>query len=393
MNNSKDNSNLLTTTCPGCSCLCDDIEVSVEDSKIKGVSNACRKGASLFLNANSAPCDIETAIDGAIRILKEARNPAIFGLDNTTLEAQHVAIKLARKLDCMIEDYSQIRYGNLFELLRSSKIPTCTLDEVRDRADISIFWGSDAMNAQPRHLSRFSYFPRGEHKQKGWEFDRHAVTIDLYRSSTAKVTKEYLKVEPGNDALLMNEIMDVLSQKPPRSKDVLHFVNEIRKAAFGVIFAGTGLIQGLNRELGELVEFMQKLNEYGEFRLIPMVVGYNMRGFVETAGNSNLEVKGLFQQALLDDKIDAALIVGADPLSDLPYPVSGKLRDIKTIVIDPRVTPTTEIADVVIHGATPAIDAGGHAMRMDGVEFEFAPCINGELPSDEMILEMILEGL
>jgi len=380
----------LTTTCPGCSCLCDDVEVSVDGSSIKSVNNACRKGASLFLNTNHNPCDIETAIDDAIRILKEAENPAIFGIDNTTLEAQRVAIKLAKKLGCMIEDYSQILYANLFDLLHSSKIPTCTLDEVRDRADMSVFWGSDAMNSQPRHLSRFSYFPRGEHKQKGWEFDRHAVTIDLYRSSTAKVTKEFLNVEPGADGALMDEIMNVLSKKPPRSKEVLHFVNEIKKAKFGVIFTGTGLIQGLNRDLDKLVEFMQKLNEHGEFGIIPMVKGYNMRGFVEMMRGRGYES---FQQALLDSKIDAALMVGADPVSDLPYPASKKLLDIKTIVIDPRKTPTTEIADLVIHGAITGVDTGGRAMRMDGVEFEFAPCIEGNLPPDDLILEKILEGL
>ncbi len=385
----------ITTTCPGCSCLCDDVEVVVEGSSIKSVNNACRKGASLFLNAKPPLNDgIDAAIDEAIEILRGAKNPAIFGLDNTTIEAQRMAIEISKKLDCLIDDYSRIIYGDLLDLILSSKIATCTLDDVRDRADISIFWGSDLMNSQPRHLSKFSYFPRGEHKQKGWEFDRHAVVIDIYRSSSAKVTKEFFRIDKGGDSAFMDEILGTLSGKPPSSKELLRLVNEIKKADFGVIFAGSGLISGLNRDTERLVSFMEKLNEYGEFCTIPMVKPYNMRGFAETMKGSDRELKESFQQALVNQEVDAALIVGADPLSDLPYPVSKKLLEIKTIVIDPRTTPTTEIADVVIHGATTGIDGGGSARRMDGVEFKLKPCcIVGDVMSDDAILKRIMEGL
>jgi len=385
----------LTTTCPGCSCICDDIEVSVEDSKIKSVSNACRKGAALFLNAKPQSNDgIDDEIDEAIEILRRAKKPAIFGLDNTTIEAQQIAIEIAKELDCLIDDYSRILYGDLLDLVLSSKIPTCTLDDVRDRADISIFWGSDAMNSQPRHLSKFSYFPRGEHKQKGWEFDRHAVVIDLYRSSRAKVCSEFFKIDQGGDAAFMDAILGTLSGKPPSSKELLRLINEIKKANFGVIFAGSGLISGLNRDTEKLVGFMEKLNEYSEFCTIPMVKAYNMRGFVETINDSGLERGEPFPQALVNQDVDAALIVGADPLSDLPFPVSRKLREIKTIVIDPRTTPTTEIADVVIHSVINGIFGEGSVRRMDGVEFKLKPCciVGGGL-SDEAILKRIMEGL
>ncbi|RJS72426.1 MAG: formylmethanofuran dehydrogenase subunit B [Candidatus Syntrophoarchaeum sp. WYZ-LMO15] len=383
----------VTATCPGCSCLCDDIEVVIEESEIREVGNACRKGASLFLNADHPAYDLDAAIDEAIEILKNAKSPAIFGLDNTTIEAQRIAIKISEKLGCMIEDYSSIRYGDLLNLVISSRIKTCTLDDVRDRADISIFWGSDAMSSQPRHLSRFSYFPRGEHKQKGWEFDRYAISIDIYRSPTAKVCREFLKVSPGQDPALMDEILGILSGKPPGSKELLKFSNEIKKADFGVIFAGSGLIHGLNRDMDKLIWFMEGLNEYGEFYLIPMVKGYNMRGFVEMMKRAQRQIEGSFLRALLDGGIDAALIVGADPMSDLPYSLSKKLLDIQTIVIDPRDTPTTEIADLVIHTGIAGVDNGGSAMRMDGVEFELVPCIERDTPSDEAVLTRILEGL
>ena len=115
-------------------------------------------------------------------------------------------------------------------------------------------------------------------------------------------------------------------------------LDQIKKADFGVIFAGSGLIHGLNRDMDKLIWFMEGLNEYGEFYLIPMVKGYNMRGFVEMMKRAQRQIEGSFLRALLDGGIDAALIIGADPMSDLPYSLSKKLLDIQTIVIDPRDT-------------------------------------------------------
>jgi formylmethanofuran dehydrogenase subunit B len=145
--------------------------------------------------------------------------------------------------------------------------------------------------------------------------------------------------------------------------------------------------------MDKLIGFMEKLNEYCEFYLMPMVKDYNMRGFVEMFRNSALDTEKTFPRALMDEEVDAALIVGADPIGNFPYPILQKLLSIPKIVIDPKITPSTETADVTIHPAVNGVYAGGSAIRMDGVEFKIDALLEGNVPSDETILKKILEGL
>jgi len=59
--------------------------------------------------------DVDTAIEKAIEILKDAKNPAIYGLDTTVVEAQSLAIEVAEKLNGYIDDNSSFCLGELVE--------------------------------------------------------------------------------------------------------------------------------------------------------------------------------------------------------------------------------------------------------------------------------------
>ena len=70
-------------TCPICGCVCDDLEVTVEDGQIKKVKNACVLSISKFMNFNGEhrlmepmirkngelqPVTLEEAVDEAVQI-------------------------------------------------------------------------------------------------------------------------------------------------------------------------------------------------------------------------------------------------------------------------------------------------------------------------------------
>jgi len=85
---------------------------------------------------------------------------------------------------------------------------------------------------------------------------------------------------------------------------------------------------------------------------------------------------------------DAAFIVASDPVSNFPKAASDHLANIPTIVIDPRYTPTTEIAEVVIPAAYAGIEAEGIAYRMDLVPLRLRKLVEppeGCLPDVEII--------
>ena len=106
-----------TTVCTACSCLCDDIGIQIEDDIVRRGENACRKGSAFIYatqfekrrnrhSIEGQEVNLEQAIDRAAAELSRATHPLIFGLDNSSLEAQEVGIELAKRLGCSIDDTS-----------------------------------------------------------------------------------------------------------------------------------------------------------------------------------------------------------------------------------------------------------------------------------------------
>jgi formylmethanofuran dehydrogenase subunit B len=134
---------------------------------------------------------------------------------------------------------------------------------------------------------------------------------------------------------------------------------------------------------------------------------YNMRGF-----NQNLfEETGYINrvkfssgevmhgpeysvvEVLRQKAVDAALVIGADPLSSLPRSVVRYLEEIPLIVIDPCQTLTSTKANVTIPCGLVGVETGGSAVRMDGVEIEVKQIVDTDRLSDEEIMTRISEAL
>lgn len=401
-------------TCPGCALLCDDIEVIVENNTIKETKNACRRGAArikgcvnrLAPSIAQKPSDIESAIRKAAEIIGNAKSPMLFGFSNSTCEAQVKGIQLAKKLGAIIDDTSSFCQGLLIEKILQKKFRTCTLEDVRNKADVLVYWGSDAQDSEPRHLSRFSYFPRGESRQRGYEEDRVAIAIDVRESNTAKICKgHFYRIQPKGDREFILALMDALSGKVPayEPKKILELAATLRKAEFGVIFVGIGLTYSIKEDFDILVALADKLPN---FHIMPMVGHYNMRGFNENLFRETGFVNRIkfnsktvhdnrysIVEALREKSIDALLVAGSDPLSSLPRSLIRHLASIPVICIDPCVTMTSKIAAVTIPCAASGIESGGTAVRMDGKKIELSKMIESDYPTDEELLVLLMEAL
>ncbi len=404
--------------CTGCSLLCEDIELALKTGTVSQAKNLCRKGyghfQALFTERTEPMVDgqkvsIDQAISRAAEILKEAKKPLLYGWSNSTLEAQRVGIDLARKLNATIDDTSSFCQGLLMERVLTGKIPTCTLDDVRNYADTSVFWGADPSNSHPRHLSRFAYYPRGEKRQKSYEEERNCVVIDVRKSATATLCPNYyFRVPPGGDAEFIGALMAVLEGKIPRfgdKKRMIELGTVLRKTEYGVIFPGLGLIYSLQEKMDLLEALVAKLNEITTFKVVPMVGHYNMRGFNQLL----LDETGFINRVAFSEgkathgpensvveaskNCDAALVIGSDPLSALPFKTARRLAKVPLIAIDPRRSLTTDAAKVVIPSAMYGLEAGGSAIRMDGVRIEFEPFMKSDLMTDEQILTRIKEAI
>ena len=406
------------TTCTGCSLLCEDIELALKTGAITQAKNLCRKGQghfqALFTERTRPMIDgqevsLDEAIGKAAEILKTANLPLLYGWSNSALEAQAVGIDLAKKLGATIDDTSSFCQGILMERVLTGKMPTCTLDDVRNYADTSVFWGADPSNSHPRHLSRFAYYPRGEKRQKSYEEERTCIAVDVRKSATARLCSNYyFRLAPGQDAEFIEAILAVLEGKIPKfgdKKRMIELGTILRKTEYGVIFPGLGMVYSLQEKMDLLEKLVIKLNEITTFKVIPMVGHYNMRGFNQLL----LDRTGFINRVSFKDgaashgpessmiaaakRCDAALVIGSDPLCALPFATARALAKVPLIAIDPRRSLTTDAAKVVIPSAIYGLEAGGTAIRMDGVKIAFEPAIKSDLLSDEQVLTRIMEAI
>jgi formylmethanofuran dehydrogenase subunit B len=382
--------------CTGCALLCDDVRVEENDCR-----HACRIGdAHITSNAqieamvDQSPVAMDAAIRSAAEILVSAEKPVFVGFGNSVTEAQATGIELAEKVGAGIKTF----HTGIFDDILNGRVKTCTLPEVRDYADVIVFLGCDPMNTHPRLLSKYAYYPRGEKRQHGWEEDRTAISIDLRFSHTASICKDAYTIDPNRQIEFMDALMDALSNKVPKTtydkKRILKLAGKLKKAEFGVIFAGTSA-----PPRDATVRLMDRLNESSDFRLLPLAPGYNLRSIAEQlhqlhnrpgdgGGGSGSSSSGSGSSSGTNlHEADCILCIGFDLMNSLPaHGINGKM-----IVIDPNETLTSRYADVVIPCAAGGIDAAGSAVRMDGELVELPLIRESERMSDGAILKRLLE--
>jgi len=417
--------------CPFCGTLCDDIVCKVEDNEIVGTYNACRIGHSKFMHDEDATLykkahirkadgelvevEMDEAIEKAAQILANAKRPLLYGWSSTECEAQAAGVELAEEVKGVIDNTASVCHGPSLLAVHDTGYPVCTLGEVKNRADVVIYWGCNPMHAHPRHMARYVY-SRGFFRERG-RADRKLIVVDPRVSDTSKLADVHLQVEYGKDYELLDAIRAAMKgHKIPYEtvagvpRDLIYQAVEILKnAQYGNLFFGMGITQtrGKHRNIDAGIMTVEDLNEYGgKFTLIPMRGHYNVNGFNQVCtwqsgypfcvdfatgyARYNPGETGANDQ-LQNKEADAMFVIASDPGAHFPQKALQRMVEIPVIAVEPHRTPTTELADVIIPPAQVGINAEGTAYRMDGVPIRMKKVVDTELLSDKEIVERILE--
>jgi formylmethanofuran dehydrogenase subunit B len=418
--------------CPFCGTLCDDIKVVLDGNQIVDTMNACIIGNEKFKSAGAghrinqplereegttqfAPVSYDYAIEKSAQILAKAKRPLFYGWSSTSCEAQEVGNELAEVCGGVTDNTASVCHGPSVLAIQTVGAPMCTLGEVKNRADLIIYWGCNPIHAHPRHMSRYSIYPRGFFTERGFD-DRTLVVVDPRPTDTAKQADIYVQVEQGKDY----ELLDAL-RTATRGEDIPDVVAGVKKEQikelaelaktkkFGLLFFGMGVTQttGKHRNIDIAISWVADMNKYTKFNLIPMRGHYNVtgsgqvmtwqsgfpfamdfsRGYPrynpgETAANDILQRQ----------ECDAAMIIASDPGAHFPVSSMKWFAKIPTITIDPHYTPTTGVSNIVIPSTIVGIEEEGTAYRMDNVPIRCRKVVNGPegMLSDEEILQKIL---
>ena len=404
---------MTNLVCTGCGSLCDDIQVEIAEDRITRIENACAKGAA-FLYALDNPnrrttclvrhkeVPLERAIEEAKHLLSGARRPLIFGLDNSTLEAQAKAIHLARKLGAVIDDVSSFSYGALIRGLLDGSPRSCSLSQIKDKADLLIYLGSNPLHSHPRHLSKFSYYSYTDYDEAGWIPKVKLACIDVRETELSSICRPSFRLAPGGDREFIREILSII-KGGEGTDEARAFLELIKESQVCAIFCGKGLLYSLNGYFDLFNEMVEGLGQWTKVSVIPMTDEINMLGF-----NKSLRAEaGYVNQVSFDGGIihgtelsfleqirrelpDCVLIAGSDPFAILPQSLSRKLAKMKIICLGNIVTSTTNAAEVVIATAAPGLESNGKVVRMDGEEVKLFKAKKSTYPSEEKVLEQLL---
>lgn len=412
--------------CTFCGCLCDDIILTLDENRIVKVERACANGMGLFKNYNpdllspkirGKEASWEKAIKEASEILSSAKYPLIYGLSSTSSEAQRVSVKLAEALGASIDSTSSVCHGPTGLAMQFVGEPTCTLGEIKNRSDLLIFWGCNPVVSHSRHFARYSVMPKGRFVQDGRK-GRKIVVIDVRLTQTARVADVFLQVKPGGDfellialkALVKGKSLDAVEAGGVSTKVLQELVTDMKTCRYGVIFFGMGLTMTKGRDLNvrELFSLVKELNDHTKFSALPMRGHGNVTGADQVMswlcgypfavnfskgypryGPGEFSVVDL----LCNKETDALLVLASDPVAHLPSKAVDHIMEIPTIVIDPAESLSAKKATVYFPTAMYGVDCEGTAYRMDGVPLRLKAPMKGNRPSDEEVLEAILEGV
>ncbi len=337
---------VTAVTCPVCGCLCDDIELTVKNGVITEVKNGCSMSEAKFLgykrshrplkplvkkNGKLVPVPLDEAIAVAAKTLSDASYPLLYGWSNTSCEAIRVGVELAEQVGGVLDNTSTVCHGPSALGIQDVGLPTCTLGQIRHRADLIIYWGSNPWSSHPRHIERYTDFSEGKFEKSEWKDylnrtkaaaarkkvdstmrriqqaqkkavsssekgpcpailkeGRKLVVVDVRKTRTADVADYFIQVEPNKDYELLEAFRALIRDQELEVKEVagvpVEYLEEVADAMvrcnFGVIFFGLGLTmsKGKARNVDVAISLTRDLNARTKFVIMPMRGHFNVTG-------------------------------------------------------------------------------------------------------------------
>jgi formylmethanofuran dehydrogenase subunit B len=379
-------------TCAGCGCACDDIELTAA-----GPIRTCALGDAWFAartgdrppvaTVEGRSVSIDEAVDAAAAILREARAPLVYGLGQTSCEAQRRAVALAEAIGGVIDPAGGGAAGPAFQAIGSS---TATFGEIRDRAELVVVWRADPVVTNPRLLERL----RLERATRG---PRALVVVDAQRTATAEEADAFVELDAADDFEALWTLRALVTSAP-LDRDHAPVLDDLATRLLGarhvaVLYGGEvdalalfSLVRDLARDRHAVTLGLRRdANGRGAEDVLAWQTGFP--GPVSFARGHPQEELGA--AALLErGDVDAALVVAADPLEHLPA-----LGELPLVVVDTAATATAAAARVALAPAADGVEVAGTVHRMDGVPVPLRAPLTGERPGVADVLAAIGERL
>jgi formylmethanofuran dehydrogenase subunit B len=352
---------------------------------------------------DGAPASVEDAIGEAARVLAESQGRLLIyvGADLSS-QAQRRAVSLADLLRGTVDSAtSDTAAAGLLAAQRSGRA-TATLGEIRNRADVLLFWGVDPIRRYPRFYSRYAPDPTGVQVPNGRR-DRFVIAVNVGTDQGPAGADAALTLEPSEEIAALSLMRASIHGRTPADLggvfgEAIDLASRLASARYAVlIHDAEATIQERNPLRVEgLLALTQALNGPTRAALCSLRAGGNRVGAdavltwqsgypiaVEYSRGYPQYVpqrRGL--ERLADGGFKAVLMVGS-PATD--EGVVSALERVNTIVIGPRASQSPFRARVAIDTGVAGIHEGGTGYRMDEVPLRLRPPLSAQRSAVETL--------
>ncbi len=400
----------MTTTCLGCGCGCDDLEVLVRNGRIESIAPPCPLAQRWFgtgkvpdrILVGGQVASLEAALAAAAELLAGARRVLVVLAPDLTSQAQRTAVALADLLRATVDSATSVAAADGILAAQRRGRAAATLGEIRNRADVLLFWAVDPTERYPRYLERYALDPVGTHVPEGRRGRALiSVHVGLDRGPTGADLE--LSLEPDEELAALSVVRATvlgraLGELPERLRPAAQIGARLLQARYAaVIHDGEpghekrdphrtegllALAQALNDSTrGALSTLRAGGNRSGAEAVLTWQTGYPF-AIDLTAGTPRYEPgrRGLERGG---EAFDAVLVAGS--AGELPRAGKGPLAKVPAVAVGPRASESKLDLRVAIDTGIAGIHEAGTGYRMDDVPLPLSAPLPGRRGAAETL--------
>ena len=400
-------------SCAACGLICENITLRIDDQQITSTQGACKLCESQLLDCrlDEQPLALiegkratqAEAIARASEILAASRAPLICGLAGSSIETQRAAIALADYLGATIDPTISAFHRATLVAMQSVGVSTCTLGEVKQRADLVLFWGANPTTTHPQLQERFldplgAFVPQGRH------------TINIGAMKNTNCFDEFLQIDTAETLAVLAALRAMVGGIEifqeciggVSRQQLQRLVSQLLQASYSVVFFGSEI--GGAAEIESLFLLVRQLNTQSRSAAMGLTgtlcenvltwqTGYPC-GVNFSLGYPRYDPHAYSTNTLLErGEVDAVLMVGSENLDELPPLAKARLSKLPLILLENAGSVTSLAPTVQVATARAGVHCGGTFFRMDGVPLKLHAICDSYLPTAPSILLSIQSGV
>jgi formylmethanofuran dehydrogenase subunit B len=401
---------VASATCLGCGCACDDIDVHVIGNRIASTANACPLGREWFgdgslpaaIRVDNRERPLDAAVEAIAGMLAAARAPQVYLAPGLSCEAQREATALADLLHASVD--SVTRDTALASILAAQERGRAgaTLGEIRNRADVILFWAVDPDERYPRYRSRYAPDPAGIHVRNGRR-DRTVVAVDIGDRRGPSDADVRISIAPPDEVAVLTMTAAIVARPDlnfgtPLENTARLLAERLSSARYSAIVAD-GEVSSTNdlrpqfpdlQRGGALIALSQALNGPSRCALSTLRGGGNRSGADAVLTSQTGYPLGVdFSRGFpvyrpYDDHASADVTLIAGDAGRISALLLARFARTQLAIVGPGAS-THGGARVAIDTGIAGIHCGGTAMRMDDVALPLRASITGHRDPADVI--------